>query len=93
LAERKGASENEIRYILKEHAESKNRGGNIRMYRSLLEGRFRLTKVVRIDHTDDGNEVANKIYDYSHASIEKLMKDGYCDALNEFGIQSIKDGL
>jgi hypothetical protein len=93
LAERKGASENEIRYILKEHAESKNRGGNIRMYRSLLEGRFRLTKVVRIDHTDDGNEVANKIYDYSHASIEKLMKDGYCDALNEFGIQSIKDGI
>jgi NAD(P)-dependent dehydrogenase (short-subunit alcohol dehydrogenase family) len=25
------------------------------MYRELLGGRFRLTKVVRIDHKDDGN--------------------------------------
>ena len=41
------------------------------MYKSLLGGRFRLTKVVRIDHKDDGNEVANKIYDYSRTTIEK----------------------
>ena len=63
------------------------------MYKSLLEGRFRLTKVVRIDHKDDGNEVANKIYDYSRTTIENLMKDGYCDTLTHMGIQSIKDGI
>jgi hypothetical protein len=63
------------------------------MYNNLLGGRFRLTKVVRIDHKDDGNEVANKIYDYSCTTIEKLMKDGYYDTLNQIGIQSIKDGI
>ena len=63
------------------------------MYKSLLGGRFRLTKVVRIEHKDDGNDVANKIYDYSRTTIENLMKDGYCDALNQMGIKSIKDGI
>ena len=79
--------------LLEKHAVSKNRGGKIRKYKSLLGGRFRLTKVVRIDHKDDGNEVANKIYDYSHTTIEKLMKDGFCDALKQIGIQSIKDSI
>ena len=93
LAERSGASEKEINYIFKKHGRSKSRKGKIRMYNKLLGGRFRLTKVVRIDHKDDGNEVANKIYDYSYTTIEKLMKDGYYDAINQMGIQSIKDGI
>jgi predicted acylesterase/phospholipase RssA len=93
LAERSGASKKEINSILEKHGRSKSRKGNIRMYNNLLGGRFRLTKVVRIDHKDDGNEVANKIYDYSYTTIEKLMKDGYYDAINQMGIQSIKDGI
>ena len=49
-----------------------------RIYNNLLlGGRFRLTKVVRMDHKDDGIEVANKIYDYSRTTIERLIKDGY----------------
>lgn len=31
---------------------SKNTQGETRQYKELLEGRFRLTKVVRIDHKD-----------------------------------------
>ena len=50
-----------------------------------LGGRFRLTKVVRIDHKDDGNDVANKIFDYSHTTIENLMEDGYRDASIHMG--------
>jgi predicted acylesterase/phospholipase RssA len=93
LAERSGASKDEIDHTLAERTHSKNRKGQTRMYKSLLEGRFRVSKVVRIDHRDDGNEVANKIYDYSSKTIESLMKDGYCDALYEMGIQSIKDAI
>jgi len=93
LAERSGAPEEEIKSILEKHGRSKGRKGKIRMYNDLLGGRFRLTKVVRIDHKDDGNEVANKIYDYSYTTIEKLMKDGYYDTLNQIGVQSIKDGI
>ena len=90
LARTKGF-EDELKLVLNKEGNSKNREGNKRAYKELLEGRFRVTKVVRIDHKDDGNEVGNKIFDYSQATIEKLMRDGYNDTLIKIGIESIKD--
>ena len=93
LAQRKGARPDEINYILNMDGYSKNTKGETRAYNELLEGRFRLTKVVRIDHKDDGHEVGNKIYDYSYKTIEKLIKDGYCDTLRKMGILSVKNAF
>jgi NTE family protein len=83
----------EINYILERYASSKNTQGETRQYRELLDGRFRLTKVVRIDHKDDGNDVSKKIFDYSPKTIERLMKDGYQDTLVQMEMQKIKDGV
>lgn len=83
----------EIDYVLHRYASSKNTQGEIRQYKELLDGRFRLTKVVRIDHKDDGNDVSKKIFDYSPKTIEKLMKDGYQDTLVQMEMQKIKDGV
>lgn len=52
-----------------------------------LEGRFRLTKVVRIDRKDDGNEVYDKVFDYSYKSIEDLINAGHRDALIQMDMQ------
>jgi hypothetical protein len=83
----------EINYILERYASSKNTQGETRQYRELLDGRFRLTKVVRIDHKDDGNDVSKKIFDYSPKTIEKLMNDGYQDTVVQMDMQKIKDGV
>ena len=91
LAERKGASTNELNHILDKYATSKNTKGQTRRYGELLGGRFRLTKVVRIDHKDDSNDVADKVFDYSHKTIEKLMEDGYRDALIQMALEAMKD--
>jgi hypothetical protein len=91
LAQRSGASKDEINYILDRYATSKNSIGQTRRYRELLGGRFRLNKVVRIDHKDDGNDVAHKVFDYSHKTIEKMMEDGYRDTLIQMGLQAMKD--
>jgi NTE family protein len=93
LAESSGASKDEIKYILDGYASSKNTQGETRRYSELLEGRFRLTKVVRIDHKDDGNDVSKKIFDYSHKTIEMLMNDGYQDTLVQMDMQKIQDGI
>lgn len=93
LAQRNGASTDEINFILNKYAISENTKGKTRIYKELLGGRFRLTKVVRIDHKDDGYEVGNKIYDYSRTTIEMLMKDGYCDTLHQMELQSMKDAF
>ena len=93
LAERKGASTNEINHILNSYATSLSTVGNRRKYGALLEGRFRLTKVVHIDHMDDENEVNDKVFDYSYKTIEDLMNVGYHDALVQMDIQQMKDGV
>lgn len=92
LANRRGAS-HEVGTILKQYAHSEKRSGQKRKYEDLLVGRFRLTKVVRIDRKDSGNEVFDMIFDYSSTSIENLMRDGYCDALTTIGIQSMREGI
>jgi len=91
LARKNKIPEDEINSILYKKGNSQNREGYKREYIELLQGRFRITKVVRIDHKDDGHEVGNKIFDYSYATIEKLMKDGYHDALIKMAIESLKD--
>src|SRR5215208_1243643 len=91
LAERNGASKEELDHILGKDASSKNTEGVTRKYKELLGGRFRLTKVVRIDHKDDGNNVAGKIFDYSCNTIEKLIEEGSRDARIQMDIQSLKD--
>ena len=52
-----------------------------------------MLKVVRIDRKDTGNEVADKVFDYTLNTIEKLMKEGYHDTLVQIAIQNIKDGI
>jgi hypothetical protein len=92
LAEQRGAKE-EIKYILESHASSVDTIGNRRKYKDLLEGRFRLTKVVRIDLKDDENQINDKIFDYSYKTIEELTKTGYKDALIRMDMQRVKDGV
>jgi len=91
LAERKGASTNELNDILERYATSKNTIGQTRRYIDLLGGRFRLTKVVRIDRKDYGNDVADNVFDYSQKTVEGLMEDGYRDALIQMDLQAMKD--
>ena len=91
LARRKGASEGEIDEILERYTISKSRlGHEERKYRNLVDDRFRLVKVVRIDRKDTGSEVVDKIFDYTINTIDKLLKDGYHDTLNQIAIQSSK---
>ena len=42
---------------------------------------------------DDGNEVNDKVFDYSYRTVEELMNVGYRDALVQMDIQQIKDGV
>ena len=93
MAVQKGASPKEVDGILNSYATSINTKGKVRKNRELVEGRFRLTKVVRIDRKDDGNEVHDKVFNYSYKTIEELMKAGYHDAMIQMEIQQMRDGV
>jgi len=92
LAIQKDASK-EVDSILNKHAISINTQGETRINRELLEGRFRLTKVVHIDRKDDGNEIHDNVFDYSYKTVEDLMRTGYHDAILQMDIEQVKDGV
>jgi len=93
LAERRGVPKEEINHVLDGFASSINTKGKTRKFKELLEGRFRLTKVVRIDRKDDGNDVHDKVFDYSYKTIAELMTVGYQDASMQIDLQQMKDGV
>ncbi len=61
--------------------------------KELLDGRFRSTKVVRVDRKDNGTEIHGKVFDYSSKTIEDLMKTGYQDTSLQMDIQNIREGI
>ena len=55
---------------------SKKRSGQGRTYGDLIYGRFKLNKVVTIEHKDDPDNISNKWADYTEETIDKLITDG-----------------
>lgn len=66
--------------FLNKKARSVRRDGNPVTYENLVKGRFRLTKVVRIEREDDAHGISNKFADFSRETIEKLTAKGKEDA-------------
>jgi len=61
---------------------SKKRAGDPkeRGYKDLLEGRFKLTKVVKIERKDDIYNISNKWADFTSKTIDEMMKQREDDA-------------
>lgn len=81
LAKDKGATESDIGKILNQPAVSKSRDTGSRSYNDLLDGRFNISKIVRIELGDyDDNDILGKAFDFSSVTIDKLRDRGYKDA-------------
>ncbi len=56
----------------------------LRTYRNIVEGRFNITDIIRIERKNDEDTISNKTYDSSFKTINELLKQGYSDSI-EFG--------
>ena len=84
LAKEKGASQGDIDNILSQPGVSTSRNGTNRNYQDLLDGRFNISKVVRVELGDyDENDIAGKAFDFSTDSIARLRDRGHGDALEQ----------
>jgi predicted acylesterase/phospholipase RssA len=83
LAKAKGATLEEISKILDDFATSKSRTGKQRQYKDLVDGRFRITKVKRIERSADPDSIWGKIADFTSNTINILMEQGYKDTMNQ----------
>jgi NTE family protein len=81
LARKKGATKTEINTILDMQSKSSHRTGVRRTYRDLVNKKFDITKVIRIERSVDKDDIANKWCDFSLGTITNLFNQGIKDAL------------
>lgn len=72
---------NDFENFLTKQARSKSSANKARTYRDLLNGRFNLTNVERIENIDYENSIFFKIADFTSKTIRDLIKKGEKDAL------------
>ena len=76
LAKDNGLGE-DIKKILDKKARSKTSKGDERHYSDLLEGRFKIQKVVYARRKEkEGNAIYGKAFDFSHKTIHELLVNG-----------------
>ena len=81
LAKKKGATKTEIDTILDTQSKSSHRTGERRTFHDLVDKRFDITKVIRIERSVDKDDIANKWCDFSLETISNLFNQGIQDAL------------
>ena len=81
--------------ILEMESKSSHRNGERRNYRDLVDERFDITKIIRIERSVDKDDIANKWCDFSLVTISNLFNQGIEDALKtlarEVKIKALKE--
>ena len=55
-----------------------------RRFQDILEGRFQIDEIIRVDRENDFDTISNKTFDFSSETINLLLERGYNDAINGF---------
>jgi hypothetical protein len=55
-----------------------------RQFPDILEGRFQIDEIIRVDRKNDEHTISNKTFDFYSETIKLLLERGYNDARNEF---------
>ena len=50
-----------------------------RVYKEIVEGRFEINEVIRLERKNDENTISDKTFDFSSGTITELMKQGFED--------------
>ena len=53
-----------------------------RQYKEIVEGRFDIAEIIRVERNNDENTISDKTFDFSIGTITQLLKDGYEDTMN-----------
>ena len=53
-----------------------------RQYKEIIEGRFDIAEIIRIERINDENTISDKTFDFSIGTVMQLLKNGYEDTMN-----------
>jgi NTE family protein len=79
-AEKRHDLQTRLQGVYSTKAKSRHRTGELRTYHDLVNERFDITKVIRIERSADRDDIANKWCDFSLGTISNLFTQGTQDA-------------
>jgi hypothetical protein len=76
--------EKEFNSILETPFKDDDGKDNSGRYKDLVNGRFKLNRVFRVERKNDANDISNKVADFTQDTIKQLIEKGEHDALDLF---------
>jgi NTE family protein len=83
LAKEKGAKDEVINNLMNQQTPYHGQLLKPRRYKEIVEGRFAIEEIVRIERKNTQDTISDKTFDFSVGTIKELLREGYNDT-NEF---------
>jgi hypothetical protein len=83
-AEESGVDKNFIANLLNQKTNFHGEFLKPRRFQDILEGRFQIDEIIRVNRENDLDTISNKTFDFSSETIKLLLEQGYNDALDRF---------
>ena len=90
-AKENGVKEDIINEVLNRQTDYHGQLLRPRQYKEIVEGRFDIAEIIRVERNNDENTISDKTFDFSTGTIEQLLKSGYDDTMdlaNEWKIKN-----
>jgi NTE family protein len=84
VAEEHGVKEEIINNFLNQKTRYHGEFLKARRFLDIVEGRFQIDEIIRVNRKNDEHTISNKIFDFSVETIKQLFEQGYDDALDGF---------
>jgi hypothetical protein len=90
MAEEHGVKDDRINNLLNQKTKFKGEFKRSRRYQDILEGRFQIDEIIRVNRKNDEHTISNKTFDFSSETIKLLLERGYNDAHDELNVYKTK---
>lgn len=84
IAEEKGVDKDIIANILNQRTIFHGQFLKPARFQDILEGRFQIDEIIRVNRENDLDTISNKTFDFSSKTINLLLERGYNDAIDGF---------
>ena len=82
IAKEAGANDKVITDLLNQRTKYHGLSSAPRLNKEIIEGRFDIDHIIRIERKNDEHTISDKTFDFSFGTITQLLKDGYADTMN-----------
>jgi NTE family protein len=82
IAKEAGVKDKVITDLLNKRTKYHGLSSAPRLNKEIIEGRFDIDHIIRIERKNDEHTISDKTFDFSSGTITQLLKDGYADTTN-----------